>query len=325
MIITQTPLRISFVGGGTDFPEFYQNFGGAVLSTAIDKYVFVIVKERFDDMIYLNWMKKEIVESVDELEHELVRETMKKTGVMQGVEITTLSDIPSEGSGLGSSSSITVGLLQALYLHRGISKDAESLAREACEIELSQLKKPVGKQDQYIAAYGGFRHISFHQNGDVSVTSPRIKADVLERLGLQLMLYYTGKTRKSADILKDQRSHIEDSLGILRKMRDQTYDVLHALEAGNVDFLGDALDYGWLLKKKLAGNITSDEIDEMYKKAKKAGAIGGKIAGAGGGGFMLLYVPLEKQTILRQALSGYRELQFRLEKDGSKAIFNIRR
>lgn len=325
MIITQTPLRISFVGGGTDLPDFYKQYGGAVISSAINKYIFVIIKERFDEMIYLNWMKKEIVEDVSQIEHELIKEAMKKTGVLKGVEITTLSDIPSEGSGLGSSSSVTVGLLQALYLHQGIHVDAERLAREACEIEIDILKKPIGKQDQYIASYGGLKHFSFHQNGDVSVSHPNLPPEQITELGLNLMLFFTGKTRKSSDVLIEQKKKITDTAGILQKMRDQSYQVLNAFEKGEINFLGEALDLGWELKKKLAGGITGPEIDLMYRKAKQAGALGGKIAGAGGGGFMLLYVPLEKQKNVRQALSTYKEMTFNLERDGSKSIFNIRR
>lgn len=325
MIITQTPLRISFAGGGTDLPDFYQKYNGAVLSTAIDKYVFVIVKERFDDMIYLNWMKKEIVYSVDEIEHELIREAMRKTGVNKGVEITTLSDIPAEGSGLGSSSSITVALLEALYLYQGIQVDTERLAQEACQIEIDMLGKPIGKQDQYIAAYGGLRHFTFNKDNSVKVTTPKLDPTLLSYLDSQLMLFYTGTTRKSAEVLTEQKSKIKNTTSILKKMCDQTYQVLKALNKGDINMLGKALDYGWDLKKQLATGITSSEIDKMYQKAKIAGAIGGKIAGAGGGGFMLLFVPPAKQSRVRQSLSKYREMPFHFEKDGCKAIFNIRR
>lgn len=325
MIITQAPLRISFVGGGTDLPDFYRKHGGAVISTAIDKYVFVIVKERFDNMIYLNWMKKEIVSDIDQIEHELIREAMRKTQVLKGVEITTLSDIPAEGSGLGSSSSITVALLQALYLHQGIHVDAEKLAAEACEIEIEVLGKPIGKQDQYIAAYGGLRHFEFKKDHSVVVRTPEINNDFLHQLDSHLMLFFTGKTRKSSKILSEQKKKIVNTASILKKMRDQSYQVLRAFEAGNLKFLGGALDYGWELKKKLAGGISNPEIDKMYKKAAAAGAVGGKIAGAGGGGFLLLFVPLEKQNKVREILKDYRELQFRLERDGAKSIFNIRR
>lgn len=325
MIITQTPLRISFVGGGTDLRDFYRNYGGAVISSAIDKYVYVIVKERFDDLIYLNWTQKEIVDNVDEIKHELIREAMRKTEVLKGVEITTLSDIPAEGSGLGSSSSITVGLLQALYLYNGMTVDAEKLAQDACEIEIDILGKPIGKQDQYIAAYGGMRHFSFHQNENVSISNPNMDSELIKQLSFRLMLFYTGQTRKSADILTEQKQNIDDTVSILQRMRDQTYEVLVSFTKGNIDFLGGALDLGWKFKKKLAGGISNPDIEMMYKKAQKAGAIGGKIAGAGGGGFMLLYVPLENQQKVRETLREYRELHFGLERDGSKVIFNIRR
>jgi D-glycero-alpha-D-manno-heptose-7-phosphate kinase len=325
MIITQAPLRISFVGGGSDLPDFYQKHGGAVISSAIDKYVFVIVKERFDDMIYLNWMKKEIVNNISKIEHELIREAMKKTGVKKGVEITTLSDIPAEGSGLGSSASITVALLQALYLHQSIPVDVERLAREACEIEIKILDKPSGKQDQYIAAYGGLKHFEFKPDESVLTTVPKVDNNFIRHLDSHLMLFFTGKTRKSAKILARQKKKIIDTAPILKKMRDQSYKVLRAFEKGNLKFLGEALDYGWELKKKLAGGISNPDIDQMYQKAKNAGAIGGKIAGAGGGGFLLLFVPLEKQTKVRQALSNFKELNFNLERDGAKSIFNIKR
>lgn len=325
MIITQAPLRISFVGGGTDLPDFYRKYGGAVISSAIDKYVFVIVKERFDDMIYLNWMKKEIVKDIDQIEHELIREAMRKTGVREGVEITTLSDIPAEGSGLGSSSSITVALLQALYLYQGIPVEVERLAREACEIEIKVLGKPIGKQDQYIAAYGGLKHFEFKRTGSVAISTPKVGEDFIRKLDSNLMLFFTGKVRKSSEILTEQKKKIVDTAKILARMRDQSFEVFEAFGKGDLEFLGEALDYGWELKKQLAGGITNPEIDEMYKKAKKAGAIGGKIAGAGGGGFLLLFVPLEAQSKVRQVLKKYRELQFHLERDGAKSIFNIRR
>ncbi len=325
MIITQTPLRISFVGGGTDLSDFYSQHGGAVISSAIDKYVYVIVKERFDELIHLNWSKKETVERVDQIEHELIRETMRKTKVYKGVEITTISDIPSEGSGLGSSSSVTVGLLQALYLYQGIIVDAERLAKEACDIEINILGKPIGKQDQYIAAYGGLRHFEFKKNGSVITQAPQVNSDFIYELGQNLMLFFTGKTRRSSEILSEQKKKIIDSANILKRMRDQSFEVLEAFNKKNLRLLGKALEEGWKLKKKLAGGISNSDIDKMYNLAKRAGAIGGKIAGAGGGGFLLLFVPLGKQDDVRKVLSSHRELKFSLEKDGSKSIFNIRR
>lgn len=325
MIITQTPLRISFVGGGTDIAEFYTKEGGAVVSSAIDKYVYVIVKERFDKMIYLNWMKKEIVDRVDKIEHELIREAMKKTGVLGGVEITTLSDIPAEGSGLGSSSSITVGLLHTLYLYQGIPVSAEKLAQEACEIEIEILGKPIGKQDQYIAAYGGLRLFRFNKDHTVAVNTPKISSETLINLNQNLLLFFTGKTRKADDILKKQIKNIDNKIMVLKKMRDQSDKLLDSLDRDDTDYLGKALEVSWKFKKKLSHDITNPEIDKMYEKAKKAGARGGKIAGAGGGGFLLLFVPLKKQNAVRSALKDYREMSFNLERDGSKSIFNTRR
>lgn len=325
MIITQTPLRISFAGGGTDLSEFYSQHGGAVISSAIDKYIYVIVKQRFDSLIHLNWSKKETVESVDQIEHELIKEAMKKTGVLKGVEITTISDIPSEGSGLGSSSSVTVGLLQALYLYQGVIVDAEKLAQEACDIEINILGKPVGKQDQYIASYGGLRHFEFKKKGNVIVTTPQINSNSLYDIGLHLMLFFTGKTRKAEKILLEQKRKIKDSEKILKRMKEQSFEVLKAFNLGDLRFLGKALKESWELKKQLVGEISTSDIDKIYDLAIKSGALGGKIAGAGGGGFLLLYVPLGKQNNVRKALSSYRELRFSLERDGSKSILNIRR
>lgn len=325
MIITQTPLRISFAGGGTDLSEFYSQHGGAVISSAIDKYIYVIVKQRFDSLIHLNWSKKETVESVDQIEHELIKEAMKKTGVLKGVEITTISDIPSEGSGLGSSSSVTVGLLQALYLYQGVIVDAEKLAQEACDIEINILGKPVGKQDQYIASYGGLRHFEFKKKGNVIVTTPQINSNSLYDIGLHLMLFFTGKTRKAEKILLEQKRKIKDSEKILKRMKEQSFEVLKAFNLGDLRFLGKALKESWELKKQLVGEISTSDIDKIYDLAIKSGALGGKIAGAGGGGFLLLYVPLGKQNNVRKALSSYRELRFSLERDGSKSILNIRK
>ena len=203
MIITQTPLRISFAGGGTDFPDYYRQDTGRVLSTAIDKYLFVIVKERFDNRIYVNYSQKEIVDRIDDLQHELVREAMRKTGVLDGVEITTLADIPSEGSGLGSSSSITVGLLNALYAYQGEQVPAERLAREACEIEIDILGKPIGVQDQYIAAYGGLRLFTFGSEGRVQADRVNMTDIMRRRLSNNLMLFFTNRTRRSSEILEE--------------------------------------------------------------------------------------------------------------------------
>ena len=326
MIITQTPLRISFAGGGTDFGAFYRKEEGVVISSAIDKYVFVIVKERFDDSIYVNYSQKEIVECVGEIQHELVREAMRKTGVDRGVEITFLADIPSEGSGLGSSGSVTVGLLNALYAYDGIFQPAEVLAREACEIEIDILGKPIGKQDQYIAAYGGLCHFTLRPDGKVEVERIRgLNGNVWRQFGSNLLLFYTDRTRKSETILGEQRDRVEENRETLRHIRDLAFEVRQCLLAGEFDRVGGLLHQGWLYKRELASRITDDHLDGLYERALDAGALGGKISGAGGGGFLLLYCPRERQNQLRKALSDLRELPFFLERDGSKVIFNVRR
>jgi D-glycero-alpha-D-manno-heptose-7-phosphate kinase len=325
MIITQTPLRISLAGGGTDFRDFFEKHGGAVVSSAIDKYVYCIVKERFDDKIYVNWTKKEIVDSVDQLEHELVREAMRKVGVTEGVEISFMADIPAEGSGLGSSSSVTVGVLNALYHYMGATPTAEQLAREACEIEIDVLGKPIGVQDQYIAAYGGLRYLQFGPGPEVRVNSVKATRATLDDMDNMLMLFFTGKTRESAKILAEQKSNIGKKVDVLKAMAGQAEQVRRAITTGAIDSLGPLLHGGWEAKRKLASTITSSELDKIYERAMKAGALGGKISGAGGGGFFLLCVPSDKRQSVRQALADLREMPFRLEKGGSRVVLEMQR
>ena len=325
MIVVKTPLRISFLGGGTDFPDYYRNHGGLVLSTAIDKYIYVIVKQRFDNMIYVNYSRKEIVENVDEIQHELVREAMQITGVKRGVEITTLADVPSSGTGLGSSSTVTVGLLQALYSYSGKLVTAETLARNACEIEIGRCKKPIGMQDQYIAAYGGFREISFEKDDVVTVSKLGLDDELIRRLNRNMMLFYTNVTRPSESILVEQRENIserEDSLAGLRELAVQARDYL---KNGDLSEFGNMLHNGWELKRGLASGVSNQNLDDLYNASRKAGAIGGKIAGAGGGGFLLLYAPLAAQDNVRSALSNLRELPFLFERDGSRVVFDLGR
>ncbi len=324
MIISQTPLRISFVGGGTDLKSFYHREAGMVISAAIDKYVYVIVKERFDDRIYINYTQKERVDDVSEIRHDLVREAMRKAGVVKGIEITTLADIPSEGSGLGSSSSIAVGLLNALYIFAGSQVTPEQIAREACEIEIDICKKPIGKQDQYIAAYGGLNKITFYPDESVSVSRlPVFNSDLL-KFGSHLLLFYTNKTRKADIILAKQKKGTENKRETLRSMRDFVPGLEAFLVSGKFDKLGSLLHENWLLKKTLVEAISNPDIDEMYHKAMDAGALGGKVCGAGGGGFLLLYVKKGRQDAVRAALKDYRELPFMLDSYGTRIIFNVR-
>lgn len=325
MIITQTPLRVSLAGGGTDFRDFFEKHGGCVVSSAIDKYVYCIVKERFDDKIYVNWSKKEIVDSIDQLEHELVREAMRKVGVTKAVEISFLADIPAEGSGLGSSSSVTVGVLNALHHFVGATPTAEQLAREACDIEINILKKPIGVQDQYIAAYGGLRYFRFGPGNDVTVQAVTASRAALEDLDNMLMLFFTGKTRQSSTILSEQKSNIAQRVDVLQTMARQAEKVCTIIESGNVEALGALLHEGWEAKRKLARSISSHEMDEIYERAIKGGALGGKISGAGGGGFFLLCVPSDKRQSVRRALSNLREMPFRLERGGTRVVLNMQR
>ncbi|MCD6520924.1 MAG: GHMP kinase [Anaerolineae bacterium] len=325
MIIVQTPLRVSFLGGGTDFYDFYRHEEGCVLSSTIDKYIFVIIKRRFDEKIRLGYTRTELVDSLDELQHELVREALRMTGITRQVELSTMGDIPSQGSGLGSSSTVTVGCLNAMYAYKGCLVDAETLARQACEIEIDILGKPIGKQDQYIAAYGGLRFIRFKPDGSVEVERVAVSEEVRRALSDRLMLFYTGVTRQASTILKEQVAHIDERMDLLRGLKALAIEARHYLEQGQLDALGQALDRGWALKRQLASTISNERIDEMYQAARRAGALGGKITGAGGGGFLLLYCPPKDQDAVRYALRGLRELPFRLERDGSKVIFNVRR
>ena len=325
MIIVQTPLRISFFGGGTDFPAFFMQEGGCVLSSAIDKYIFITIKERFDNKLRIGYTQTEMVDSVDQIRHDLIRESLRLTKIECGVEITTMGDIPSEGSGLGSSSTVTVGALHAMYAYLGEIVPAERLAREACEIEIKMLKRPIGIQDQYIAAYGGLRFFEFLPDGQVTVEKIQLSSDTQRALNNNFMLFFTGVSRDSSSILKEQVGNLKDRLHELRELKQMASEARCAIETGNFDSLGVLLHQSWELKKRLAGTISNGRINEMYETARSAGAIGGKIAGAGGGGFLLLYVPFERQNNVRKKLSGLQELPFRLEADGTKVIFNYRR
>ena len=325
MIITQTPLRISFAGGGTDFTGFYDKEYGSVVSTAIDKYIYVIVKERFDDLIRVGYTRTEMVETVDEIQHELVREAMRMVGIDKGVEISTMADVPSEGSGLGSSSTVTVGLLNALYAHKGEAVTAERLAREACRIEIDVLGKPIGKQDQYIASYGGLRHFKFYANEEVEVNMIALDEAVRQRLNESLLLFYTGATRKSSEVLSEQKSNIANRMQLLVEMRDQGDELARLLRLGAIASLGQTLREGWTRKRQLASNISNPLIDQLVEAAVTSGALGCKVTGAGGGGFFLVCVPPENRATVRKKLSDLRELPITLARDGSKVIFNVRR
>ena len=321
MIIVQSPLRISLFGGGTDFSDFYRQEGGCVLSTAIDKYIFVVIKQRYDDMLRIGYTRTELVDSVDKIEHELIRQALLKTGISKGVEIITMGDIPA-GSGLGSSSAVTVGALHAMYSYLNESVPALRLAKEACEIEIDELKKPIGVQDQYISAFGDIRFIEFNTDDSIYVERVEMDSAIKRRLNENLLIFFTGITRQASTILTEQQNNIKQHMAILREMKQIAQSAHGELISGNIDALGQLLDESWHLKKQLSSRINNDFIEEAYQAALAAGALGGKIAGAGGGGFLLLYCPYEYREKVRAALHNLKELPFQLEPGGSKIIFN---
>ena len=325
MIIIQTPLRVSLFGGGTDFPSYYLEHGGCVLSSAIDKYIFVTIKKRFDDKIRIGYTRTEMIDHVDEIKHELIREAMRMTGLEAGVEITTMGDIPDQGSGLGSSSTVTVGALHAMYAYQKELVLTERLAQEACRIEREVLGKPIGIQDQYIAAYGGLRFMEFTTHGEVHTHRLKLSERAMRRLSDNLLLFFTGVTRKADTILQEQKTNIKDKLTVLSEMKDIAHLACDEIQKENIDEVGTLLHKSWLLKKQLASQISNSALDDMYATACRAGAIGGKISGAGGGGFLLLYVPRGHQERVRDALKDFQEYPFTLGHDGSKVIFDYQR
>jgi len=325
MIVTQTPLRIGLVGGGTDLPQYYLEHGGRVLNCAIDKYVYVIVKQRFDDDIYVNYSKKEIVPCVEDLAHDLVREAMLMTGVKHGVEITMLADIPSAGSGLGSSSSVTVGLLHALSAYQGRQLAGEDLAEQACTIEIDLCGKHIGKQDQYIAALGGIRDLHFGPGPNVVAREIELSPFDRRALQRQIMLFYTGVTRSADAILNEQSANIASTLPQLHCLRDLAASTSERLRSGDVESLGSAIRRGWETKRQLASGVSNERIDQAVERALDAGATGVKVTGAGGGGFLLVICPPEHQRAVRRCLHAMKELPVKLDGMGSRVVLNIMR
>jgi len=324
MIISRTPLRISFAGGGTDIAAYYRRDRGTVISTAIDKYIYITVNKKFDHRIRASYSITEIVDRVDDLRHELIREALRALGLDGGIEVTSISDIPSEGTGLGSSSSYTVGLLNALYAYKGVHVGAERLAEEACAIEIGACGKPIGKQDQYVAAYGGLCRLCFHADETVFVDPIICLPETRARLQERLLLMYTGLTRSSSSILAEQNhntEHDEAKRSTLSRMAHLAQELGTALEANDLDCFGEVLHQGWLAKRQLASGITNPTIDGWYERARAHGAIGGKITGAGGGGFLLLYAPHERHWEIIQSLPDLRPVPFRFEPQGSKIIY----
>lgn len=321
MIITKTPLRISFVGGGTDISDYYRHSGGAVVSAGINKYIYITVNPKFDGSIRVSYSKTEIVPEVEDLQHEIVKACMQMVGITGGIEITSIADIPA-GTGLGSSSSFTVGLLNALYAYTGSALSAEELARRACEIEIDILKHPIGKQDQYAAAYGGLNYFGF--GPDETVTRQRIwLSDVdMRKMTGSLLLFYTGITHDANAILTEQKKMTEDKLDVLDYMKEQAEKMSRTLLTSGYDSgFGDALRDGWNMKRSISSVISNTKVDTLYESAMQAGARGGKLLGAGGGGFLLFYVEPEKQEAVRKAMTGLQEVEFHVTRYGSRVVY----
>lgn len=320
MIITRTPLRISFTGGGTDLPAFYKNGYGAVVSTSIDKYIYITVNKRFDDSIRVSYSQTEIVNHVDELKHDIARECLRMAGIPGGIEITSIADIPS-GTGLGSSSSFAVGLLNALYTYVGERLSAGELAKRACQIEINVLGHPIGKQDQYAAAYGGVNYFTFERSGDVQREKILVSDNDLRNMDRKLMMFYTGIRRSADGILSRQSQETKNKMEVLMFMRDQANRMRDGLvQKGFTPDFAKMLDEAWQKKKSITAGISNPEIDELYQKAISAGAAGGKLLGAGGGGFILLYCDEPYQPAVREAL-GLRELDFEISLNGSRVVY----
>lgn len=320
MIISRTPFRVSFAGGGSDMKEFYSRNGyGAVVSAAINKYMYIVIHPYFHDKIRLKYSKTEDVEAIDEIQHPIFRECLRRMQIEKGVEITSFADVPA-GTGLGSSSSFTVGLLNALYAYKGHAASKEKLAREACEIEIDILGEPIGKQDQYAAAYGNLNYIRFNNDETVDVTRILLTEQARITLEGRLCLYYTGGERRSSDILNMQKKNITDDgmAGNLKKMVMLTDELRDAFQEDNIDITGNMLHTGWVYKKELSSGISNENIDELYYKALRLGAVGGKLLGAGGTGFLLIY-SMAQETLEREL--GCKALPFSIDKEGSKIIF----
>jgi D-glycero-alpha-D-manno-heptose-7-phosphate kinase len=324
MVVSQTPLRLSFVGGGTDFASFYGTHKGQVISATIDKYIYVIVKKRFDDLIVLHYTENEIVENVADIKHDIIKAALKHVGIQKGIEIITLADITAKGSGLGSSSVLTVGLLNALYHFKGMQVSSEQIANEACIIEIDMLKKPIGKQDQYIAAYGGIKKIEFNADHSVTVTDLALSDTDKNKLQASIILHNTSVMRKAESVLEEQSNNIAHKIEELKTIAGLVNELETAFNNKQFEVLGNLLAINWENKKKLASAVSNPHINEMVAVALASGATGCKIAGAGGGGFLMSYVPLQQQENFRTAMSAYKELSYTFDPAGSRILLNVK-
>jgi D-glycero-alpha-D-manno-heptose-7-phosphate kinase len=321
MIVTRTPFRISFAGGGSDLPAFHCDEPGVVLSAAISKYMYLVVKERFGDTFRVSYSQTELRDRANEIEHPIVRECLGALGIRSGLEIVSIADLPAQ-SGMGSSSSFTVGLLAALYALNGTTVDSGRLAREACKVEIERLGEPIGKQDQYIAAYGGLQFIQFMPDGSVFVDPVICTARTKRDLNARLLLFFTGVTREARHVLAAQGSRMAQNREGLRELCGIAATMRELLTCGrDLPSFGRLLHEAWRIKKGFESSISNPGIDELYERGLRAGALGGKLLGAGSGGFLLFYCEPQHQHSLRKALAGAREVPFAFESQGSKVIY----
>jgi D-glycero-alpha-D-manno-heptose-7-phosphate kinase len=324
IVVTRTPLRVSFAGGGTDLADFYEGDYGAVFSTAIDKYIHVTVKrhsELFNEPIRINYSDTELVEDVGQIQNNIARESLRLLKIDPPIYISTVGDLPAS-TGLAGSSSFAVGLLNALHAYRGERVSPGQLAEEACHIEITVLREPIGKQDQYAAAFGGLNFFRFNPGGAVTVEPVRVSSHFLTDLFDHILMFWTGLQRDASSVLIEQRRNIPDKLAYLRKIRDHAHQLQALAGSGRFEpaAFGRVLHESWQLKRLLASAISSPKIDEYYERAMKAGAEGGKICGAGNGGFLLFVVNPEKQAAVRQALAQLLEVPVRYEVHGSRVL-----
>jgi D-glycero-alpha-D-manno-heptose-7-phosphate kinase len=330
MIVSRAPVRFSLGGGGTDLPSYAKEHGGFLVASAIDKYVFVCAHKRFDDQIRLAYSKTEQVDSVEKIEHRIYREALRFTGLGPGLELHSMADMPAN-SGLGSSSTFTVAALNALHAYKREYVPTKQLADEACHIEIDVLKEPIGKQDQYIAAYGGVTAFTFHKDGSVDAERIPMRDETMMDLEANLLIFYSGIERSASQVLSEQKKTItenkDDAVNRMHRIKQLGYDTKKLLEDGTIDLYGELLHEHWTNKRKLASNMTTSAIDEHYEAARKAGAIGGKLMGAGGGGFFMLYArPSEKRRVYEALVArGLRHTRFRFDFDGARILANFHR
>jgi len=323
MIISRAPFRVSFCGGGSDIPSFYEKYGGCVISTSIRKYVYLAINRAFNkDSITLKYSQTEIVDDIDKIQHRIFKQVLRDFN-LKGVEITSMADIPS-GTGLGSSSSFTVALLRVLYAYSEKAVSTYKLAKEACDVEINQLGNPIGKQDQFAAAFGGLRYYEFCPDGFVKVEPIVMRHDSYEKLQKNLLMFYTGDVRDANKILGEETKNLaskEDKINATKKLCEMTKELKLSFENNDIDALGPVLKKGWEIKRSLANGISNPMIDSHYEKALAAGSTGGKLLGAGGGGFLLFYCPTEEvRENVRKSLSDLKEMEFEFDQAGCSIL-----